>query len=111
MLRIKRAVQASYNTESSFIAAQTAAAKKGEKSIDAARAVAEAADPMAGLEREAAGSGGGGGKERGPAPAFVASTLTKTNGNGIDEQEGAGEDGIEGDTGNPEAINIDEEDI
>ncbi|BEI83987.1 hypothetical protein CcaverHIS002_0405910 [Cutaneotrichosporon cavernicola] len=68
MLRIKRAVQASYNTNESFLAAQKAAAVSGgEKPTDAAEEAArEAADPMAAMERE---MGGGG------APAFVASTL------------------------------------
>ncbi|GMK55184.1 hypothetical protein CspeluHIS016_0202400 [Cutaneotrichosporon spelunceum] len=68
MLRIKRAVQASYNTNESFLAAQKAAAVAGgDKPTDAAdEAAREAADPMAAMERE---MGGGG------APAFVASTL------------------------------------
>lgn len=103
MLRIKRSVQASYNTESSFIAAQTAAAKKSAGSLptdDAAAASKDAADPMAGLEREAAAAG------KKPAPSFVASTLTKTNQNGIDEPDA--EDG--GEVVNPEAIDIEDDD-
>lgn len=119
MLRIKRSVQASYNTESSFIAAQTAAAKKGagEKPTDAAAAASrDAADPMAGLERAAgeagavAGAGAGAEKKRGPAPAFVASTLKKTNENGIDEEDGA-DDAVGAAVVNPEAIDIEEDDI
>lgn len=68
MLRIKRAVQASYNTNESFLAAQKAAAASGgEKPTDAAdEAARDAADPMAAMEREMGG---------GAAPAFVASTL------------------------------------
>lgn len=115
MLRIKRSVQASYNTESSFIAAQTAAARKGAANGDrptdtAAAESKDAADPMAGLEREAAAAGAGAaGKARGPAPSFVASTLKKTNANGIDEQEG-GDVAGNGETVNPEAIDIEDDD-
>ena len=109
MLRIKRSVQASYNTESSFIAAQTAAAKSatGEKPTDAAASQAkDAADPMAGLERDVTGKS----KSKaapGGAPAFVASTLRNTNAHGIDE----GEPEAGGAQVNPEAIDIDDEDI
>ncbi|KAI9632971.1 uncharacterized protein MKK02DRAFT_19848 [Dioszegia hungarica] len=124
MLRIKRAVQASYNTESSFIAAQTAAARKaagtgnGTLPTDEAAATAkDAADPMANLERETAtvGGMGVGAGGRKPAPSFVASTLKKTNENGIDESEagadGEGEGGGEGGVVNPEAIDIEDDDL
>lgn len=120
MLRIKRSVQASYNTESSFIAAQTAAAKSAVgtgsgSGADAATgssgtAAAAAADPMAGLEQEAGGgkASGGGKMRQAGAPSFVASTLKVQNAHGIDEAEEAGEGGGEK---NPEAIEIDEDDI
>ncbi|KAK8849485.1 pre-mRNA-splicing factor SYF1 [Kwoniella newhampshirensis] len=106
MLRIKRAVQASFNTETSFIAAQAAAASKGtEKPTDAAKESAkDAADPMAAMEREMAG---GAGKKTG-GPAFVASTLNKTNANGISMGEGDEEGG---EVANPDAILMDEEDF
>jgi pre-mRNA-splicing factor SYF1 len=114
MLRIKRSVQASYNTESSFIAAQPAAAKSsaaadgGEKPTDAAsRQARDAADPMAGLEREAGEGAAAGGKMRqAGAPSFVASTLKTQNAHGIDEAEAG-----QGDGANPEAIEIDEDDV
>ncbi|WVR08250.1 pre-mRNA-splicing factor SYF1 [Kwoniella sp. DSM 27419] len=103
MLRIKRAVQAAFNTETSFIAAQAAAASKGaEKPTDAAKATAaDAADPMAALEREAAPV------KNSSAPAFVASTLTKTNTHGIDEAESE----VTEEVANPDAIAMDEDDF
>lgn len=52
MLRIKRSVQAQFNTEASFLAAQTMAARKGQF-VEIAPAVP--ADPMAAAEQEAAG--------------------------------------------------------
>jgi pre-mRNA-splicing factor SYF1 len=64
MLRIKRSVQAQFNTEASYLAAQMAS-KKGE----VAQAEAENemdVDPMAAMERDA-----GGGKK---VPAFVAAS-------------------------------------
>jgi pre-mRNA-splicing factor SYF1 len=101
MLRIKRAVQASFNTENSFIAAQAAAAAKGsEKPTETAKQAAkDAADPMAAMERDMA-NGGGGGK----APKFVASTQVKINANGIEGGEGT-------EDVNPDAIEVDEDDI
>ncbi len=83
--RIKRSVQAQYNTEASYIAAQAVNARQG-----AARAMEEdekgAADPMAAMERQTAQSKG---------PAFVAAkdrtTIAQpgeTNGtNGVNEDE------------------------
>ncbi|KAE9394990.1 spliceosome complex protein [Gymnopus androsaceus JB14] len=62
MLRIKRSVQAQFNTEASYIAAQTMAARQGTRQADA---VENASDAMAAAEREA-----------GNAPAFVAATQT-----------------------------------
>ncbi|ODO00661.1 pre-mRNA-splicing factor SYF1 [Cryptococcus wingfieldii CBS 7118] len=104
MLRIKRAVQASFNTETSFIAAQAAAAAKGtEKPTDtSAESAQDAADPMAAMEREL----GDAGAKRSGAPSFVASSLNKTNANGIDEgEEQAGE------VANPDAIVMDEDEF
>jgi pre-mRNA-splicing factor SYF1 len=108
MLRIKRAVQASFNTEGSFIAAQAAAAKKGtEKPTDAAASAAkEAQDPMAAMEREAMANGNG---KKGGGPAFVASTL----GGGAKVGGGAEVD-VDVDGGgvaNPDAIEMDEDEF
>lgn len=107
MLRIKRAVQASFNTETSFIAAQAAAASKGtEKPTDAsAQEAQEAADPMAAMEREL-NTVSADGARKGGAPAFVASTLNKTNANGIDE---GGKEA--GEVANPDAIVMDEDEF
>lgn len=57
MLRIKRSVQAQFNTEASFLAAQAMAARQGASKgvVDAAP---EAADPMAAAEKEAGASSG-----------------------------------------------------
>jgi pre-mRNA-splicing factor SYF1 len=63
MLRIKRSVQAGFNTEASFLAAQAVAASKGNAPLTAAAAPVDA-DPMAAAERAAGKS----------APAFVASS-------------------------------------
>jgi len=106
MLRIKRAVQASFNTENSFIAAQAAAAAKGsEKPTETAKQAAkDVADPMAAMERDMA-NGNGNGKAKPPgAPMFVASTQNKINANGI-------EGGEEAEDVNPDAIVVDEDDI
>ena len=63
MLRIKRSVQAQFNTEASYIAAQMAS-KKGE--VEQAEAEdGMDVDPMAAMEREAGGKKG---------PAFVAAS-------------------------------------
>jgi len=98
MLRIKRAVQASFNTENSFIAAQAAAAAKGsEKPTETAKQAAkDAADPMAAMERDMATNG--------KAPKFVASIQSKINANGIEGGEEVGDV-------NPDAIEVDEDDI
>ncbi|KAF8509539.1 hypothetical protein JB92DRAFT_2945542 [Gautieria morchelliformis] len=57
MLRIKRSVQAQFNTEASFLAAQAMAARQGT-SHDAETATTETADPMAAAERDAGTSSG-----------------------------------------------------
>ncbi|KAH7877925.1 protein prenylyltransferase [Lentinula edodes] len=64
MLRIKRSVQAQFNTEASYIAAQTMAAQQGTRQADN-NATEEASDAMAAAEREA-----------GSAPSFVAAKQT-----------------------------------
>jgi len=60
MLRIKRSVQAQFNTEASYLAAQTMAARQGATLEEEDETQA---DPMAAAERQANGSKG---------PAFVA---------------------------------------
>ncbi|THH33001.1 hypothetical protein EUX98_g1190 [Antrodiella citrinella] len=72
MLRIKRSVQAQFNTEASYLAAQMAVKENGQ---DDEEDEEEIADPMAATERQA-----GGGK---PGPAFVAA---KSNPN-IEQRE------------------------
>ena len=66
MLRIKRSVQAQFNTESSYLAAQTvAAAREGEMAQkDVAAVAAVVADPIAAAELQAMG------------PSFVAAKQT-----------------------------------
>ena len=54
MLRIKRSVQAQFNTEASFLAAQALVAKKGV-ATDIEAESKDAADPMAAAERQAMG--------------------------------------------------------
>jgi pre-mRNA-splicing factor SYF1 len=102
MLRIKRAVQASFNTDASFIDAQKIAAQEGgERPTEAAEAAAQAAaDPMAAMERE---MGNGGAKKAG-APAFVASTLRPTA-----QHEEEGDDMAA--AANPDAIDIADDDF
>ncbi|KAL5490220.1 SYF1 [Sanghuangporus weigelae] len=56
MLRIKRSVQAQFNTEASFLAAQALAARKGQK--DLVVEAEEAADPMAQAEKQASAGKG-----------------------------------------------------
>ncbi|RDX48275.1 protein prenylyltransferase [Lentinus brumalis] len=65
MLRIKRSVQAQFNTEASYLAAQMAAKESGQET----EAEAAPVDAMAAAERQAAG---------GKAPAFV-SAKSSTN--------------------------------
>jgi pre-mRNA-splicing factor SYF1 len=62
MLRIKRSVQAQFNTEASYLAAQTLSAKQNGTSEQPS--VAQSADPMAAAEQQARG------------PAFVAAKKT-----------------------------------
>lgn len=90
MLRIKRSVQAQFNTAASYLVAQAEATKQGNRDAAAAEEAktAEAADPMVAAEREA-------GKPKGPS--FVASTQNPT---------AAAEP-----VGNSEEIQIDEDDF
>lgn len=65
MLRIKRSVQAQFNTEASYLAAQTISAKQNGTSEQLPGA--QAADPMAAAEQQAGGAKG---------PAFVPAKKT-----------------------------------
>ena len=56
MLRIKRSVQAQFNTEASYLAAQALAAKKGTEIAEEEDAAPS--DPMAAAERQATGGKG-----------------------------------------------------
>lgn len=64
MLRIKRSVQAQFNTEASYLAAQTMAVRQGTRKADEAADVAQ--DAMAAIEKQVAGTG----------PAFVVAKKT-----------------------------------
>lgn len=101
MLRIKRSVQAQFNTEASFLAAQTMAARQGAaKSVEDAATAVQAADPMAAAEREAAGAA---------AKGFVAAR----HATGTEETENAPQETqAGGGTQNQEEIHIsDDEDM
>lgn len=78
MLRIKRSVQAQFNTEASYLAAQTSTARQGTQK---ASQVDEPQDAMAAAEKQVYGGTNG--------PAFVAA---KTTGNGPPAAEGNGVD-------------------
>ncbi|KIJ60637.1 hypothetical protein HYDPIDRAFT_160583 [Hydnomerulius pinastri MD-312] len=65
MLRIKRSVQAQFNTEASYLAAQTMSAKRGDGA--SAEPSLPPSDPMAAAEQQAGGAKG---------PAFVAAQKT-----------------------------------
>ncbi|CED82167.1 spliceosome complex protein [Phaffia rhodozyma] len=102
MLRIKRAVQAAFNTEGSYLAAQVAAARLGKTNTTASSSSNPAnedggagEDPMAALE----GAGAAGG------PSFVAATK-KT---GTEATTALPEN--EGPAANPDEIEMDEDDF
>jgi len=78
MLRIKRSVQAQFNTEASFLAAQALASRQGAKPAEMSTA-----DPMAAAEREADSS---------TKTAFVAArhTAVKNPTDDDEPQESAG---------------------
>ncbi|KAJ7445741.1 hypothetical protein B0H11DRAFT_2086655 [Mycena galericulata] len=90
MLRIKRSVQAQFNTEASYLAAQTIAAKQGTR---IAEQEAEATDAMAAAEKANGG------------PAFVAAKQSA-----LPRPEGEAEDGPVA-AANADEIHIDDEDI
>jgi len=94
MLRIKRSVQAQFNTEASYLAAQALAASQGaEKNAEEEAAL----DPMAAAERQA-----GGGKA---GPTFVSakqSALPKGDDKGASSPQAVG---------NADEIQISDEDI
>lgn len=95
MLRIKRSVQAQFNTEASYLAAQTMAAKQGTRA--AVAQPAQPADPMAAAERETG------------TTAFVAAKHTTSTGAPPPEGGKAPETA---DTRNEEEIQIsDDEDM
>lgn len=97
MLRIKRSVQAQFNTEASYLAAQMAV-KENAAGQEAEEE--EEADPMAAMERQA-----GGGK---PGPAFVASKSNPV----ARTEESAEEAAIAAVQGNQDEIHIsDDEDL
>ena len=76
MLRIKRSVQAQFNTEASYLAAQTITARQ---STQKAAQIDEPQDAMAAAEKQVYGGTNG--------PAFVAAKTTGTagEGNSMDE--------------------------
>jgi pre-mRNA-splicing factor SYF1 len=96
MLRIKRSVQAQFNTEASYLVAQTMAARDGARRAEDAQADAES-DPMAAAERQANGMKG---------PSFVAAK--KTEGLKGTEQPAAAEPQQQA---NADEIHISDEDI
>jgi len=99
MLRIKRSVQARFNTEASYLAAQTMTAP--QKSVG--DEVGAQADPMAAAERQAGGAKTG--------PSFVAAKKTAALQEGESSAAPAVED-ANGDAGNADEIHIsDDEDI
>lgn len=63
MLRIKRSVQAQFNTEASYLAAQTISARQGAKKVEES---SEVPDAMAAAEKQAFNG-----------PAFVAAKKTQ----------------------------------
>jgi pre-mRNA-splicing factor SYF1 len=63
MLRIKRSVQAQFNTEASYLAAQTMAARQGTRKAEEV----EVEDAMVAAEKQVGGDNG---------PAFVAARKT-----------------------------------
>ncbi|KAG8910602.1 pre-mRNA-splicing factor syf1 [Tulasnella sp. 417] len=90
MLRIKRSVQAQYNTEASYLAARALSSRQGgAQEIESEHK--DASDPMAVIEREALGTKG---------PSFVSSKDRTT----IQQAERAPQ-------GNADEIQIHDEDL
>ncbi|KAF4604099.1 pre-mRNA-splicing factor syf1 [Pleurotus pulmonarius] len=95
MLRIKRSVQAQFNTEASYLAAQTMAARQGAAQTEEDE---EEQDAMAAAEKQA-GAGTNG-------PAFVAATKTA-----VPRPDDSGEKNVETSAANADEIHIsDDED-
>ena len=93
MLRIKRSVQAQFNTEASYLAAETMAARQGAKK---GQEEAEGQDAMAVAEKQAGVKG----------PAFVAATAQPV----LDEKES--ETTVEQSlANNVDEIHIDDDDL
>lgn len=94
LIRIKRSVQAQYNTEASYLAAQAVTAREG-----AAREVEAtqngSSDPMAARERDTA--------QQNKGPAFVAAQ-NRTTIQQVDELSEAPQ-------GNADEIQIDDDDL
>ena len=82
MLRIKRSVQAQFNTEASYIAAQMASTKDQVEQAEVGGGVD--ADPMAAMEREV------GGEKKGPA--FVAASSNPVKQKPLSEPEANAEE-------------------
>jgi pre-mRNA-splicing factor SYF1 len=98
MLRIKRSVQARFNTEASYLAAQTMVTQPKSAGTEAV----EQADSMAAAERQAGAKAG---------PAFVAAKKTAVVPEGERSAAPAAES-TNGDAGNADEIHIsDDEDI
>jgi pre-mRNA-splicing factor SYF1 len=94
MLRIRRSVQAQFNTEASYLAAQTVAARQGTK-IDGEPIAGEPIDAMAAAE------------EAGPKTnGFVAATTTALP----KPDHGEAATPANGNAGNAEEIQIDDDD-
>ncbi|KAF9049334.1 TPR-like protein [Hymenopellis radicata] len=100
MLRIKRSVQAQFNTEASYLAAQTMAARQGTRKAEE-DAEAEAGDAMAMADKQAGGAKG---------PAFVAAKQTALP--RLEEENGQAQAGEAAPVVNTDEIHIsDEEDM
>ncbi|KDQ60630.1 hypothetical protein JAAARDRAFT_151180 [Jaapia argillacea MUCL 33604] len=91
MLRIKRSVQAQFNTEASYLAAQTMAARKGGAGVEEEDGEEEGGekDPMAVVEK-LAGNGKAGG-----APAFVAAKQSTNVKEVVDARQEVNEEEIQ----------------
>jgi pre-mRNA-splicing factor SYF1 len=94
MLRIKRSVQAQFNTEASYLAAQTITARQGTQK---AAQIDETRDAMAAADSEKQVYGGTNG------PSFVAA---KTTSNGPPAGEGNGKDDSSSRANNTDEIQI-----
>ncbi|KAK4056109.1 pre-mRNA-splicing factor syf1 [Microbotryomycetes sp. JL221] len=103
-LRIKRAVQAAFNTEASYLSAKMSQVQAGgqaaDEDVNGEEAAAIAADPMAALDKAAATAGSGGGM----ASAFVKASDQSAQIKG--NQENAQSQNV----GNADEIEIDDDD-